>query len=133
MHLIVALQNALGDPDNKVVHVPTIQSLHHMMLHHPGGDIIAVKITPLITKPTDKKRRQSIKVLQSFCILSPYINNIFNYTYTTTSYLVSLSAFRALLTWISPDTLQKSQSKEGAALEDMYKFWGFISPEWGTV
>lgn len=66
-----------------------------------------------------KLLRKKDSRVQRFYTLSPYINNI--YTYTTTSYLASLNAFWAWLTWRSTDTLYESQSIEWVAFEDAHK------------
>ena len=81
--------------------------------------IIAVQSTPLTKNYRGERTVEYKDSTQSFCILSPYIINI--YTYTAASYLASLNAFWAWLTWRSTDTLHKSQSIEWVAFEDACK------------
>lgn len=89
------------------------------MVHQEAMSIIAVQMTPLTNNDWGKSTVDYKDSIQSFRILSPYINNI--YTYTTSSYLASLNAFRAWLTWRSTDTLHKGQSTEWVAFEDACK------------
>lgn len=80
------------------------------MVHQAGGVYYCCAKDTTNKKLMRKKDIEYKDSTQSFSILSPYINNI--YTHTTTSYLASLNAFRAWLTWRSTDTLHKSQSVE---------------------